>query len=554
MNIFSCILSKTPEGYKYHWRCKELRLNHLFFADDVLMFSHGSKLSVKHIMDSMALFSSWSGLIPSINKSSSYLCNCDSDFTTWFDTLSIPRGNLPVKFLGVPLISSQLCVNDCMPLVEKITSRLQSWATILLSLAGRVMIIKSIVHAIEAFWCNHFLLPSAIHATIQSMLTRFLWKGNINNKGGAKVAWNVICLPREEGGLGLKNMAEWNKAQLIHHLIKVITRSKSLWATWVNSTVLKHGHFWTISIPTDCSWIWRKVLKFRSMALQFLNYSVGSGDSFSLWFDPWWGGTCLANSQTSSIISQCGLHHSAKLSGIIHNGSWRLPTPNRMHHHLDPLLIHWLNTFDHPTINSAGIDMIQWDGIDATKISTWHIWSSIRSRADLVPWCKAVWHRLRITRYAHHQWLVCHGRLGTLARLNRFGIVDSQQCFLCISGRETDSHLFVHCTFSRWILARILGKLGIGIIGNTWLALLSHLADLHDKPRGLLALCLVQIYCYHIWRERNARAHNKGVFGPNKLIQGIFIDFIARLSTSHWFSNLASSRTDLHSCISNLLL
>ncbi|KAL8122679.1 hypothetical protein AgCh_010876 [Apium graveolens] len=220
MNIFSCILNKTPEGFKYHWRCKELRLNHLFFADDVLIFSHGSKNSVQHIMNSITAFSSWSGLTPSIHKSTSYLCNCDTDFTNWFDTLSIPRGNLPVKFLGVPLISSQLCVNDCMPLVEKITSRLQSWATLLLSFAGRVTLIKSIVHAIQAFWCNHFMLPGSVHATIQSMLTRFLWKGNINNKGGAKVAWNVICLPREEGGLGLKNMAEWNKAQLIHHLIQ----------------------------------------------------------------------------------------------------------------------------------------------------------------------------------------------------------------------------------------------------------------------------------------------------------------------------------------------
>ncbi|XP_074327862.1 uncharacterized protein LOC141665780 [Apium graveolens] len=66
-------------------------------------------------------------------------------------TLSIPRGTFPVKFLGVPLISYQLCVNDCMPLIEKITSRLHSWATLLLSPAGRVMLIKSIVHAIEAF-------------------------------------------------------------------------------------------------------------------------------------------------------------------------------------------------------------------------------------------------------------------------------------------------------------------------------------------------------------------------------------------------------------------
>lgn len=188
MNILSCLLNHTPANFKFHWRCKELKINHLFFADDVLFFSHGSKASVQHIMDSIALFSDWSGLVPSITKSTSFVCNCDSDFLAWFDSLCIPRATLPVKFLGVPLISFQLSVNDCMPLINKITNRMHSWATLLLSLAGRVLLIKSVLNAIEAFWCNHFLLPATVHATVQSLLTRFLWKGNINHKGGAKIA------------------------------------------------------------------------------------------------------------------------------------------------------------------------------------------------------------------------------------------------------------------------------------------------------------------------------------------------------------------------------
>ncbi|KAL8091465.1 hypothetical protein AgCh_033899 [Apium graveolens] len=155
------ILNKVPQGFIYHWCCKEMGLTHLFFADDVIFFSHGSQESVMHIMDSIAKFSSWSGLSPSIHKINSFMCNCDHDFTVWFDSLLIPRGTLPVRFLGVPLITTQLCVND--------------WA---------------------------------VHATIQFLLTRFLWHGNINHKGGAKVAWQTVCLPREEGGLGLKNMLE----------------------------------------------------------------------------------------------------------------------------------------------------------------------------------------------------------------------------------------------------------------------------------------------------------------------------------------------------------
>ncbi|XP_074356140.1 uncharacterized protein LOC141695827 [Apium graveolens] len=52
MNVLSCILNKVPEGFKFHWRCTEHLLSHLFFADDILFFAHGSKINT---------FSRWSG-------------------------------------------------------------------------------------------------------------------------------------------------------------------------------------------------------------------------------------------------------------------------------------------------------------------------------------------------------------------------------------------------------------------------------------------------------------------------------------------------------------
>lgn len=230
MNVLSCLLNSKPVGYKPHWRCKELGISHLFFADDVLFFASAHKASVMHIMSCISIFSVWSGFKPSVHKSTSFLCNCTQEFTTWFDTeYFIPRGTLPVRFLGVPLISKQLCINDCMPLISKITGRINSWATLLLSFAGRIQLIKSVLCAIEAFWCNHFLLSSLVHEEIQSLLTKFLWKDNINHKGWAKIAWKIVCLPWSEGGLGVKNMVEWNK--IIMHLLIVVAKSSSLWAS-----------------------------------------------------------------------------------------------------------------------------------------------------------------------------------------------------------------------------------------------------------------------------------------------------------------------------------
>ncbi|XP_074352963.1 uncharacterized protein LOC141692125 [Apium graveolens] len=496
MNILSSLLAKVPMHYKFHWRCKEMGITHLFFADDVLFFANGSRDSLLHIMRNLAIFSDWSGLKPSIHKSTSFLSNCAPNFCQW------------------------------------ITGKLNSWANLLLSLVGRAMLIKSIIHAVQSFWSNHFLLPTAVHYNIQSLLTKFLWKGNIYHKGGAKVAWNSVCLPKAERGLGFKDMVQWNQAQIIHHLIRVVIKSRTLWATWVNKIVLKNKHFWILEIPTDCSWIWKKVLRLRYKALQFISYHIVEGDSISLWFEPWWHNCCLAKSNSSPIISQCMLTANATVASIISSGTWCLPNINPRTHHRDPVLDTWMEGRHFPQISSRGRDHILWDGFDCAKIKTWHIWNSIRNHGVTPVWHKAVWNKICIQRYTHHQWLTCWGRLSTLSRLNRFGIITTQQCYLCILGRETTTHLFMHCSYSRWVLNRLFSTLDISVSCDTWVNFLVSLTAMEDQERGTLALCFAQVYCYHIWRERNARAHGKGVFGPYKLLKGIIVDIKARLISS----------------------
>lgn len=148
------------------------------------------------------------------------------------------NGLLPVKFLGFPLISSKLSIDHCIPLIEKLTARVSSWTSNTLSFVGRVQLVKSVLFAIQAYRTNHFMLPAMVHKHIQTLLTRFIWKGDVSKKGGARVAWSNICLPRDEGGLGLKNPKDWNIAQMPMHLCKIISHHNSLWCNWVHATAL----------------------------------------------------------------------------------------------------------------------------------------------------------------------------------------------------------------------------------------------------------------------------------------------------------------------------
>ncbi|WOG95153.1 hypothetical protein DCAR_0414456 [Daucus carota subsp. sativus] len=185
-----------------------------------------------------------------------------------------------------------------------------------------------------SFWTRHFILPKGVHNVLQSIFTRFLWKGNTTSIGGAKVAWDDLCLPISEGGLSLPNPSEWNRAQILHYLWLIITKNtSSLWSKWVLGTVLKSKNFWLVPIPFDCSWIWRQVLMLREEARPLISYDIGRGDSISLWFDPWFRSRPLATNRNDPIISYANSNPGARVSDIIVGTEWRLPLPNTNQRH-----------------------------------------------------------------------------------------------------------------------------------------------------------------------------------------------------------------------------
>lgn len=104
---------KDRPGFTLHKGVEDLGLNHLCFADDLLMFCHGDKDSVELLMSTLDCFKSFSGLQANPQKSTCFLSHPPPGFSDWVvNSFGIPIGCLPAKFLGVPLISKKLSKQD----------------------------------------------------------------------------------------------------------------------------------------------------------------------------------------------------------------------------------------------------------------------------------------------------------------------------------------------------------------------------------------------------------------------------------------------------------
>ena len=211
------------QEFVYHWRCSKTNLSHLCFVDDIMLFCGNSKESAKLLSKAIYDFASWSGLRPNHTKSYIYIAGSDEDFKrTVCSEFNFQLGDLPVRYLGLPLITSKFTASDCKPLTDAMLGRIRSWTARPLSFAGRLQLIKSVCSNIHTFWTCHMLLPMKIINKIEQMLRDFLWKGHADKKGGSKVAWKKISCPFSEGGLGLKRLKEWNAATMMKYLWKII--------------------------------------------------------------------------------------------------------------------------------------------------------------------------------------------------------------------------------------------------------------------------------------------------------------------------------------------
>ncbi|KAL0300134.1 UNVERIFIED_CONTAM: putative ribonuclease H protein [Sesamum angustifolium] len=276
------------EGFSFHWRCKELGLFQLCFADDLLLFCKAMWLRFGYLDTGWPSSPNCPGYMPihkRVSLFSPFSTGCPGTTTC---STTFPGGSPSPQVPWTSSLASRLSISDCKPLLLKIDSRIKGWESIQLSFAGRLQF-KSVLMSLKVYWAMAFILPKGVIREVEKKMRTFLWKGN-SAVGYPKVAWSVVCKPIEEGGQGIRDILALNKALMSRHLWNVIQNNQSsIWVKWIAHTRLRHKSVWTVDVKGG-SWGWRKILRLRSALLPYIEFKIGDGESFSLWHDP-----CIAS-------------------------------------------------------------------------------------------------------------------------------------------------------------------------------------------------------------------------------------------------------------------
>ncbi|GJW65932.1 RNA-directed DNA polymerase, eukaryota, reverse transcriptase zinc-binding domain protein [Tanacetum coccineum] len=357
------------------------------------------------------------------------------------EVMPLKCGKLPMKYLGVPLLAKRLGVNDLTVAKE-----------------------------------------------LDKLFKRFLWNSGDSAKGKARVAWDSVCRPKDQGGASI----------------------------------------WQINETSNDSWGWKNMLLIRDKIKPFISYKIGNGKEISAWHDKWCSIGPLDRFFFKRDIYEARYEDAAKIIDMISHGRWNWPEE-------------WTNDYPElhqipvPSLNEQIKDKVF--SLDANlkevPFSTKAAWLSLRDSWPKVQWSHVIWFSQYNPRQAFILWLAIQEKLMTQDKILQWNQGVNLKCSFCLGCEDSHDHLFFQCHYLPKVWDKLKDKGNLHNAQNSLVNVVSIIATKNVKNNiwCILQKLLVAYVVYHLWQERNKRIFQNEYRNDESLCNCIKEDMMNKLST-----------------------
>lgn len=465
----------------YYTSREAVPVTHLLYADDILIFTKDCQQSTTNLMSLLDKFSNVTGQSINQGKSAIFFSKHTSADrkALLLQCTQFTEAHLPTKYLGAPLIQGRVKIIYFDELLTKLKLKIDGWMRNLLSFAGRITLVQSVLNSMSLHVMTVLPVPKTVLHKMESLIVSFLWDHG-SNKRFHWIRYDLLCRPKDCGGLGIRKLDNIMLA-LHSKLAWEFLHQSSLWARYANSrfTIRKSG-----------SAIWNSIQHLICHLREHVIWDMGNG---SLDIKSW---CALYGVQCPDHFRNLSVREVFENLDVFEEILNKIPADVRSYYRsirwgIHPGRIRWLG-------HSSG-------DFTANAFLKTHL-----TNHPVLKWAVFIWQNWFPPNTAVIIWKLFHGRLSTDDNIKRIGIPISSICHCCRNNEETMDHLFFKGTWARHLWRTLANAfdcdrpLSLAAVNKYWMC-----SGLSGSFSGRLKATLACLGLAEIWRARNDSRHDK---------------------------------------------
>uniref|UniRef100_A0A803QSB3 RNase H type-1 domain-containing protein n=1 Tax=Cannabis sativa TaxID=3483 RepID=A0A803QSB3_CANSA len=293
-----------------------------------------------------------------------------------------------------------------------------------------------------------FLLTKEICSSLEGLMAKFWWKSQSKNvsKGVSWMSWRKLCRHKDAGGLGFRNLRDYNLSFLGKLGWWLLTNNNSLVAKVYKARYYPKGDFLTAELGPNPSFIWRSVLEAKSLLQMGVSRSIGDGKATSILADPW-----LPDLDNKFVTT----YHPSLVGRTVDSllqmerKAWDVEVINDIFNPHDSALILSIQMCD-----SRREDCWSWSKETSGIYSVRSAYKLLQRTngdwpiAGVDSYWKKIWQLNVPAKVQHLLWRVIAGCLPTKIQLSNRHVHVDLTCPMCNLAPETASHVLFSCNFA----------------------------------------------------------------------------------------------------------
>ncbi|KAL9672015.1 hypothetical protein QQ045_009589 [Rhodiola kirilowii] len=509
------------------WLNNGEKLSHLQFADDTVLFCKAEAVEVESLKSTLIAFGGCSGLKINFDKSMCFGIGLkEEEVRELAKIFQCPVGGFPMKYLGMQVGVNPAKFSTWEPIIQKFKDKLASWRGASLSMAGRLVLIKSALCSLPLYYASLYKIPLSVVKEMEKIQRQFLWGGSEVRRKLHYVNWEIVSKPKKFGGLGIQSLVEKNMVLLAKWWWQLISGRGGLWRRMI---IEKYGfkglldHSRGSVYPRRLSNSWKNIMavvkgndEIGTAFREGVILKLGRGNELSFWEDAWAGDKSFRELYPKLFLLAEDGKAKVGESGFWVDGGWQwnLRFRRNLYQWEEMLRSELLEGLRHLQLKEEEDDRVVWAFTSDGRFSS----NSLLKAATSIKCKKKGWEALPSQLWLGIAppkvemliWRIFIDSLPSKVLLSKRRVLLREEdlfCVLCGGEVETSDHLLIHCEWSWRLWTDCLTWWGSSWVAPQTAKTLLVSWDLggpsKSSKRSGRILCYAVLWS--IWEERNKR-------------------------------------------------